>query len=177
MAIDDVSEANEIVRGGEDGENVVTLLNLVVVKFLEVLAQTLRAKGVSGIEAVKLVASGEHEGNQVAADKAIVSTSDTNEGINFVGKRRSEVEWILSGIDLTTLNDTATESNTHGVRDDVDFFGASVSKHSFRKCAQVLQVLFGVDLVLSLILVTGAPCGDVHFALLVTLSEEVLNGL
>ena len=60
---------------------------------------------------------------------------------------------------------------------DVNLRSASVSENSFYESSQIGKVLLGMRLVLSAVFVARAPCCDIHFALLVAISREVLNRL
>jgi len=173
LSVYNVTIADEVIAGREDGEDVVTFLDLVVVKVSQVLRKTLNTVHVSGVEAVELVASGEAEGDQVAVNETVVGAGNTDEGVDLACKRGSKVVRGGVSIDLASLDHTAGEGNSHGVRNDVNLGCASIGKHCLGELAEVGKVLLAVDLVLCLPLRAWAPCGDVHLTLLVTLREEV----
>ena len=60
---------------------------------------------------------------------------------------------------------------------NVDFGCSCVGNNCLSECSKILQILLGVHLIRSEVLIPRAPCSDVELGLLVAHTQEVLYAL
>ena len=82
-------------------------LDRVGVEFSQVRAETNWANGISWVESVQAIAGREGKWQEVASSQTVVSSSDTNVGINSIGKRGSKVETLGGSINHASLDDSS----------------------------------------------------------------------
>ncbi len=171
-----VTVHDQIISSREHSKDVITFLNFILKEVIQISRELDGAGGDTRVKTVGFTAGRKTE-REVAGDQTEVSTGDTQESVNLGGERITE---LISG---TTINHTSTsddfsgEGNSHGVTNNVDLLSLGVLKDSFSEVSQITNVVIRVSLLRSEHLVGGSPSGDVKFTGLVTLGQEVGDGV
>jgi len=185
---------NDVIHGGPSGEDVLAFTSRIVVEFGEEggVLRRLRAELRHGetadeIEAaariarpvaVVLAAGGRDAGLEaLASTQTVVTARQPQECVDFVRQRRTDVAVPVGSGDGASLEDFASERDTHGVPDDVDLGRLGVVHDGLDEASQRLYRLAVVATALSVVRVRVSPCRCVQFRRCISLTLKVSNGV
>jgi len=167
---------DQIISSREHSKDVVTFLNFVLKEVIQISRELDGAGGDTRVKTVGFTAGRKTE-SEVARDQTEVSARNTQESINLGGERVTELVGGAAILHASTSDDFSGKSDTHGVSNNVDFLGLGVLENSFSEVSQIGNILVRVSLLRSEHLVGGTPSSDVEFTGLVTLGQEVGDGV
>jgi len=158
--------------GNESRFNTITFINI-----SQVSTQTFRNRGSSSSsreESVGLVASWV-DGFIFTDLKTPVSPSQGNEGVNVGFQRGTNVVFATSIGHVSSLDDFSSQSDSHGVGNNVDLSNVGIVDNSLSELSKVVDIVPGMGLLVSLVGIARSPGGDVKFGFGVALGDEVLD--
>jgi hypothetical protein len=171
-----VTVHDQIISSREHSKNVVTFLNFILKEVIQISRELDGAGGNTRVKTVGFTA-GRNSESEVAGDQTEVSTRNTQEGVDLGGERVTELVGSAGIGHASTSDDFSGKSDTHGVGNNVDLLSLSVLKNSFSEVSQITDIVVRVSLLRSELLVSRAPGSDVEFTGLVTLGQEVRDGV
>jgi len=176
LAVNLITIKDQVISSRKHSEDIIAFLFLVLEEVIQVSRETNGASSGTGIETIGFTAGGKDKA-ELADNQTEIGASNSQEGINLRGKRFTELVSFTVILHAATSDDLSGEGDTHRVGNNVDLLSLGVLEDSFSEVSQIVNIFIRVSLLGGKLLVGGTPSSDVEFTGLVTLGQEVGDGV